>query len=237
MNRQAFFASLRRRKSGVFGTSLTQKQVDGCEVILDRALHLPITFTAYILATTYHETAHTMQPVRETLAKTDAQAMARLESYYRKRGSKGPVYWRDGFFGRGFVQLTWRDNYARAGAETGYDLVAHPELAMRPDVAAEILVTGCLEGWFTGKCLGDCLPGDYEGARRVVNGTDRAALIAAYAHAFEAALIEAGYEAAPKPAPTTEPEAPPAPPATEIPALTVWAGIIQAISSIFGGRK
>ena len=37
MNRAAFFASVRSRTSGVFGTSLSQRQVTGVEAILDEA--------------------------------------------------------------------------------------------------------------------------------------------------------------------------------------------------------
>ena len=35
MDRSIFFAALRERKSGVFGTSLSQKQVDGLDALLD----------------------------------------------------------------------------------------------------------------------------------------------------------------------------------------------------------
>lgn len=67
MNRAAFFASLRSRTSGVFGTSLSQGQVEGIEAILDEGIRRR-TFKnhlAYMLATTYQETAHTMQPIYE----------------------------------------------------------------------------------------------------------------------------------------------------------------------------
>jgi putative chitinase len=37
MNRSAFFASVRARASGNFGTSLTQSQVDGREAVLNKA--------------------------------------------------------------------------------------------------------------------------------------------------------------------------------------------------------
>jgi putative chitinase len=42
--------------------------------------------------------------------------------------------------GRGFIQLTGRDNYTRAGKALGLPLEANPELAAQPDNAAKIAV-------------------------------------------------------------------------------------------------
>ena len=44
------------------------------------------------------------------------------------------------FKGRGYIQLTGRDNYTRAGKALGIDLVSDPDLAARPDVAAKVAV-------------------------------------------------------------------------------------------------
>lgn len=44
------------------------------------------------------------------------------------------------YFGRGFIQITGRSNYQMAGDAIGVDLVKHPELAARPDIAARIAV-------------------------------------------------------------------------------------------------
>jgi putative chitinase len=44
------------------------------------------------------------------------------------------------FHGRGFIQLTGRDNYRMASQALGIDLLKHPELAERPDVAAKIAI-------------------------------------------------------------------------------------------------
>lgn len=53
-------------------------------------------------------------------------------------GNQGPP---DGasFRGRGFIQLTGRANYTHYAQRTGLDLVSHPELACRLDVAAQLL--------------------------------------------------------------------------------------------------
>lgn len=42
------------------------------------------------------------------------------------------------YYGRGLIQLTWRENYAAAGAYLDLDLVSYPELAAEPRVAGRI---------------------------------------------------------------------------------------------------
>ncbi|MBR9765400.1 MAG: hypothetical protein GYB53_18230 [Rhodobacteraceae bacterium] len=177
---------------------MSQDQVDGCNTLLAATDGLHITFRAYLLATTFHETAQTMQPITERGGR-------RYFDKYEPWGRIGPRLgntdpgdgWR--YRGRGFVQITGRRNYALASRVLGIDLIGNPDLALEPSIAAKILVRGCCDGWFTGKALNDYLPGDYVNARRVVNGTDRARKIAGYAEAFEAA-IEAMRSAPPAPA-------------------------------------
>ena len=206
MDRTAFYAALRQRTSGVFGTSLSQGQVDGCEVILNeaerRGTRLPCL--AYVLATAYHETAHTMQPIEE-------YGRGKGRKYGAPAGPYGKVY-----FGRGYVQLTWLENYQKAGEKLGVNLVKFPEQALKPSVAAEIMFTGMEQGWFAGDKIGrhmldrhlNIAATDYVGARRIINGTDKASLIAGYARAFESALKAAGYSSQkPKPGPVSGPPA------------------------------
>ena len=172
MNCEAFFAAVRHAP---FAGGLSRGQVDGINTILDewnkRGLS-DLRWLAYMLATTFHETARTMQPIRE---------------YGRGRGMRyGMTY-----YGRGFVQLTWEDNYRKASAVVGVDLVARPDRALEPPIAATILFDGMIKGWFTGHKLADYLSpalSDYVGARRIINGTDRAVAIAGYAVSFERAL-------------------------------------------------
>lgn len=210
MNRTAFFAAL--RGGAMFPKGFKDLQVEGAEAILDEAERrgTPLRHLAYILATAYHESAHTMQAVRETLASTDDGAIRALESAW-KRGKLSWVktpYWRkDGngksWFGRGLVQITHHPNYSKLGLLIGVDLVKDPSKALDLSTAVKILFVGMELGSFTGKSLSDYIANkraDYEGARRIVNGTDRAALIAGHAVAFEKALIAAGYS--PKPTPS-----------------------------------
>lgn len=196
MDRARFYAHLRSAKSKAFGKSLSPKQVGGTEILLDEAQRrgVGIFALAYILGTTYHETAHTMQPIAE-------YGKGKGRPYGKPAGPYNQAY-----YGRGFVQLTHLDNYVKAGAILRLPLAEHPELAMEPKTAALILFQGMAEGWFTGKRLSDYIDPphvDYVGARRIVNGTDRAHQIAEYAMSFETALREAGYLGqAPKPKPT-----------------------------------
>jgi hypothetical protein len=104
------------------------------------------------------------------------------------------------FCGRGYVQLTWRVNYIKAGLELGEPLEGQPDLAMRPDIAAKIMRRGMEKGWFTGKAFAHFLPGSgpaerkaYLNARRIINGMDRAGVIADYAMKFETALVKGGW--------------------------------------------
>lgn len=145
---------------------------------------------AYILATACHETAHTMRPVRETLATSDKQAIARLDAAYAKgqlKRVKTP-YWRDGWFGRGYVQITHKANYDKLGVTK--------QTALQRDTATRVLLDGMLEGKFTGHRLDKYVAlskSDFVGARKVVNGTDRAKDIADLARQYDAALLADGY--------------------------------------------
>jgi putative chitinase len=149
---------------------------------------------AYVMATAWWETAHTVEPVKEAYWLNNAEAWRKKNLRYYP------------WYGRGYVQLTWERNYIHAGKQLGLDLTTNPESVMVPDVSAKILVTGSLEGWFTGKKLGDYITlskSDFKGARRIINGTDKAAAIATIARAYDTALKADGYgmEAPTPPAP------------------------------------
>lgn len=224
MNRAAFYAELRKRDSGVFGTRLSESQVKGIEAILDEAdrQKTPVTWLAYMLATAYHETARTMQPIAEF-------GRGKGRKYGKPAGPYGKVY-----YGRGLVQLTWLDNYNRASREIGVDFVRQPERALEPALAVRIMFAGMEEGWFTGKKLADYLPGDYVNARRIINGTDRAKLIAGYAGSFQRALKAAGYGVAAEPVapqPAPEPQTPQEP--SVPPRQNFLAALLDFILNLF----
>jgi hypothetical protein len=138
---------------------------------------------AYTLATAWHETAATMQPIAE-------YGKGKGKPYGKPDPVTGETY-----YGRGFVQLTWKDNYRKSGDAIGLDLVHKPDLALMAIPAAQIMCLGMQDGSFTGKSLGDYFDDDTEdpvNARRIVNGTDKAKLIATYHHKAYAA-VNAGW--------------------------------------------
>ena len=199
IDRPFFFDTVR---DALFKGVLNQPQVEGMTAILDfweaRMAEADPRWLAYIMATAYHETAYTMQPVRETLATTDARAIEILENAYAsgKLSWVKTPYWRpdeDGkcWLGRGLVQLTHKRNYEAMSKLIGIDLVAEPDRAMEMDAAVSILIEGMVQGSFANHKLADHLnetTDDWVNARRIVNGTDRAEKLAGYGKTFLAAI-------------------------------------------------
>lgn len=200
MDATTFFAYARRAP---FGGRLTQGQIDGMNALFrcwdSHKIPAPDKrHLAYILASVFHETGGRMLPVRETFASTDAGAIAALDKAYNagRLGQVSKPYWRKGangkaYFGRGDIQLTHEENYKVLGERIDVDLVENPSLALDLDISAEIAIVGMLEGLFTGKKLTDYFnlkKDDPVGARAVVNGRDKAKLIAGYYKSFLDAL-------------------------------------------------
>lgn len=137
------------------------------------------TQIAYVLATVEWETAKTFSPVKEAFWKN--------EEWRRRNFSYYPYY------GRGYVQLTWKTNYDRYAKILGIDLVTNPDLALDPDTALFILVHGFKTGTFTGRKITDLINGfstDYVGARRCINGTDHDNDIAHIAQKYASTIPE-----------------------------------------------
>lgn len=127
---------------------------------------------AYILATVEWETNHTWLPVKEAYWTSEKWRKKHLSRYYP-------------YFGRGFVQLTHKENYQKFSKLLGVDLVKHPDLALYPAYAVFVLVYGFKHGTFTGKKLDDYMNSegnfDFVGARHIINGSDKAHTIASIA--------------------------------------------------------
>lgn len=206
MNLSVFFDEVRH---ALFKGKLTQNQVSGITFILEQWDETGFTnhqWLAYALATAFHETAFTMQPIMEIGGPAYFTRMydVRGNRPYKARelGNLSPG---DGakYAGRGYVQLTGKTNYNRASQSLGIDFVNRPDRVMEPANAAFIMFQGMKDGWFTGKNFDDYLTDkrrDYRNARRIINGTDKAGAIAAYAVKFEAAL-DASYDAPKQPVP------------------------------------
>jgi predicted chitinase len=167
-DRDTYFETVR---DSLFAGTLEQVQVDGQNIVLavweyqggEDTRHL-----AYMMATIHHECAMRWWPITE---------------YGSQDYLQGKEYWP--YIGRGWVMLTWEDNYRRASDELRLtderDLVEHPEMALDSLIATLVLFKGMADGWFTGKSLSDYFSDtvdDPVNARRIINGTDRAEDIA-----------------------------------------------------------
>jgi len=149
-----------------------------------------LRWAAYMLATVKHECADTWQPIEEFGRGAG-----------RPYGVPQVVHAADGrvatnvYYGRGYVQLTWKSNYELVGPKIGLapdDLLMNPERALEPDVAYRVMSLGMRTGLFTGRTLGACIHDrtvDYVAARRIINGSDHAEFIASYARRFETMLL------------------------------------------------
>lgn len=258
MDRQKFFDAVRSRP---FGGRLSQQNVDGLTAILDewRALYPDgdVHHLANILAQIYHETATRMVGIKETVmphhtntTPSDDEVIRRLDRAFA-RGQLPWVrapYWREGWFGRGHVQLTHRSNYEKMGKRLGVDLVANRDLALDNHISARIAIVGMMEGLFTGRKLSDYTfpraldAGSGQHPRRIVNGHDGTdADIARLHRQFHAALDAAGYKPGqPAPAPSP-PDVEPVPNNPEIPdgsrdAAAFWAALFEWLRKWFGGK-
>lgn len=200
---KAFFAAVREHLGPV-----KQGTIPGFEAVYEATKHLSVMHQAYIIATCWHETAFTMEPIYERGPKS---YFDKYEPGTKLGKALGNTQKGDGyrFRGAGWVQITGRRNFEFAGQKLGVDLVKHPEKALDVKIATQVLVRGMTEGWFTGKKLSDFKT--FEEMRRVVNGTDRAKAIAEYARIFQSACLAQASEDA-KPAPQKPVQPVPAPP-------------------------
>lgn len=192
INRKSTFDNIHKE----FG-SLKQNQVVGIDAFIDeyekRDLRDP-RFLAYMLATAYHETRATMQPIEE-----DGRGKGRAYGGFfklakDKNGNRLPYTdIKNIFYGRGYVQLTWYENYKKASDKNpkGWNFFTNPDLALQVEPAIWICFEGMLNGWFTGKKLSDYFNDKSApvNARRIINGKDRAELIATYYEKFKKSII------------------------------------------------
>lgn len=212
LDKRTFFAYVRKAP---FGGSLTTEQVRGLEAIIDAWQAKwdtgDVRHLAYALATAFHETGSKMQPVEENLNYSAAGLQKTFPKYfptaelakqyagkpkaianrvYANRMGNGPESSGDGWDkrGRGLPQITGTDNYNKFG------IGKTPEKALEMATAIVIMFKGMINGMFTGRKLSDYFNDtvdDPVGARRIINGTDKAKLIAGYHKNFLDALNEA----------------------------------------------
>ncbi|WP_187431344.1 hypothetical protein ROLI_026930 [Roseobacter fucihabitans] len=199
IDRKAFFDTIRQK---LFGGTLSTTQVTGITTFLDywekNYGDADDRWLAYVLATAHHEVNQTFTPISEYGGDKYFFRMYDIEGdrpHVAKR--LGNLAKGDGvlFHGRGFVQLTGRSNYAfwEKRVPSG-DLTSNRAAADRVlevGIATEIIFEGMVEGTFTGKKLADYIANvkqDYVNARRIINGVDKADLIAGYAKSYNNAI-------------------------------------------------
>jgi hypothetical protein len=189
-DREVYFNGVR---DALFGGALQQIQVDGQNLLLGmyegQYAGTPFTdirWLAYLLATVYHESAQRMWPLKE-FGEGAGHEYGEVDPETGQR-----------YFGRGVIQITWRDNYSRASKMLSLiddrDLEWHPDVALDSLIAARIAFRGMAEGFFTGRKLGQYFDDDTDdpvNARQIINGNDDDTLIAGYHDLFLAALKEA----------------------------------------------
>ncbi|SIQ08601.1 Chitinase class I [Acidiphilium rubrum] len=119
--------------------------------------------------------------------------VARVVSWTIPRPARNGTTYTNTYYGRGYVQLTWGENYLKLGKAIGMDeaLAEHPDDALKPGIAYKIISYGMRKGSFTGRKLSDFIQGtscDYYNARTIINGHDHAAGIADCAVQIEGLL-------------------------------------------------
>lgn len=193
INRAKFYEYI---KPALFAGHLSQSQVSGFEILLtewELSSHTDLRWLAYMLGTAYHETAKTIQPIEE-------YGKGKNRPYGIKRKRSGLIYTTPDkiYYGRGFVQLTWYENYELMSRLLNTDLLNFPDSALIVPIATKIMFEGMTKGSssfgdFTGKCLEmyfNEATEDWVGARRIINGNDRAEDIAKYSKEFYKALSQ-----------------------------------------------
>jgi hypothetical protein len=180
INRTAFFDTIRPT---LFKNGFSQVQVDSIDAIIDECEKQGIADNrqiAYIFATPYHECFNPHHP--ET-------RLTPIKEYGSDQYLKSKKYYP--YIGRGFSGLTWKSNYEMEGERLGLDLINNPDMILDINIAANSHVYCMKHGRYTGRKLSDYINGsmcNFLGARKVINGIDKAELIAGYARSFLAGL-------------------------------------------------
>lgn len=186
MNTKSFYDTIRQT---LFSGSISSKQFEGIEAIINgynkRCIN-DLRKLAYSLATVYHETAKTMQAIAEYGKGKNYDYGKKLKMSRKPYSVPNQI-----FYGRGYPQLTWYENYDNMGKQLGLDLLNNPDLMLKLDVSVDALFIGMTKGMFTGKKLSDYFTSDksdWVNARKIINGLDAAEKIAGYAKIFYNAL-------------------------------------------------
>ena len=163
--------------------NLNQGQIDGMNAILDEWEIRELTdrrWLAYILATVYHETDKKMQPIEE-YGRGDGKTYGRKLKYSRVAYDKPDKI----YYGRGHTQNTWFEIYEKLtkANDKEWDFLNEPELLLTTAPSIWATFYAMTTGLYTGVKLSQYFNNTKEdsiGARKIINGKDKAELIALY---------------------------------------------------------
>lgn len=189
MNKEFFFSEVRTK---LLGGKILQLQVDGLNAFLsaNELYRVGNKQFAYILATVHHETDKTFQPIEEY-----GKGKGKLYGTNVKQDKTAYFDTKNIFYGRGYTQNTWYENYKKLTALNthGWDFFNKPELLLQVESSIWATFTAMQIGLYTGKKLSDYInvqKCDYVNARKIINGLDKAQLIADYANEYYKILIQ-----------------------------------------------
>lgn len=80
-------------------------------------------------------------------AETESKNFSPSTTEIIGRQNRNKEYVKDGFYGRGWIQLTYKDKYEKAEKVLQKELLNNPDLSLEPDNAYEILFRGMSDGW------------------------------------------------------------------------------------------
>lgn len=164
----------------LFSGKLSASQKEGIDQLLKAGSLLSLAAMAYVLATAYHETAKTMQPIEE-------YGKGKNRTYGHKVKYSGKPYFEPDkiYYGRGHTQNTWYEIYEKLTNANGkgWDFLNHPELLLQMEPSVWATIYAMTTGLYTGRKLSqyfNASGNDPVGARKIINGQDKAELIAGY---------------------------------------------------------
>ena len=125
--------------------------------LIECGIYTPLTLLG-ALATSRVEVGRNFLPIAEYASGL----------LYEYRKDLGNIYSGDGslFKGRGYIQLTGRNNYRYYGELLGIDLIQSPDLALNPKIASKILALYFKERKVNVACDSE----DWVTVRKLVNG-------------------------------------------------------------------
>jgi putative chitinase len=200
MDRAKFFGEIRETLFGKRDLLVSQvQQINAFLTEWENQKLTDLRWLAYIFATVYHETARTMAPIEE-FGKGRGLPYGKKLKYGKGPNKRVPYDTPDKlYYGRGHTQNTWYEIYealtrAAKARDKSWDFLNQPELLLETEPSIWATFLAMKTGLYTGKKLLDYFnekTTNWIGARYIINGQDKAEVIAKYAQSFYDALVKA----------------------------------------------